>query len=120
MDSTERQKLAFSTASDACKQVLTLTTAIVTITIAFAKDLVKDSTPGDQIWLRTAWIAYSVSILAGILMLLALTGTAGSPQSHARNEDTIYRSNVRLPAAIQMISFAIGVVLTVAFGFFAL
>jgi hypothetical protein len=102
MDSTERQKLAFSTASDACKQVLTLTTAIVTITIAFAKDLVKDSTPGDQIWLRTAWIAYSVSILAGILMLLA--GTAGSPQSHARNEDTIYRSNVRLPAAIQMIS----------------
>jgi hypothetical protein len=116
----ERAKLAFTSAADACKQVLTLTTAIVTLTISFAKDITKDATLADQRWLRLAWIAYAVSVLAGSWALLAMTGSIGRAATKGDPGASIYRSNITLPVALQMTSFALGVVLTVAYGIFAL
>jgi lysylphosphatidylglycerol synthetase-like protein (DUF2156 family) len=114
----DRSKLAFSSVGDACKQILSLTTAIVTLTIAFAKDIAVEASVADQRWLTAAWMVYAVSVLAGSWTLLALTGSLGRPD--IGNRASIYRSNITIPATLQMATFSIGVTLTVCFGIFSL
>ncbi|MDQ2709126.1 MAG: hypothetical protein M3Z25_16465 [Actinomycetota bacterium] len=115
---SEIDKLAFASASDASKQVLTLTTAIVTITISFAKDITKGVPPSTQAWLSMAWLIYAISILAGTVSLLALTGSLA--RGLGSRSISVYDWNIRLPSIVQMISFAGGVLCTVAYGAFAL
>jgi hypothetical protein len=111
----DRTKLAFASAAEAAKQVLTLTTAVITVTIAFGKDVVTDASPAEQRWLQLAWLLYAVSILAGSFTLLALTGSLGSSRHETEASPTVYRSNIVLPAGVQMIAFALGMALTIVF-----
>lgn len=120
IDLTERDKLALSSAADACKQVLTLTTVIMTVSITFQKDVVTNASNLSLIWLRSAWLLYALSILAGCWMLLALSGSLGSRFPETSNAVSIYSNNIRTPATIQMATFALGIVAIVIFGVLAL
>ncbi|OEJ61066.1 hypothetical protein BGM19_26700 [Streptomyces agglomeratus] len=111
----ERRKLALAAASETSKHVLTLTTVVVTITISFAKDIAGDSAASDLLWLKLAWLAHAISVLAGVGTLLALAGTANEPDSTR----SIYSTNIRLPAAMQMAFFGLGLALVVIFGVLA-
>ncbi|GAA2767351.1 hypothetical protein GCM10010103_63930 [Streptomyces paradoxus] len=111
-EATERRRLALAAGVDTCKHVLTLTTAVVTLTISFAKDISADASASDLLWLRLSWLSHAVSVLAGVITLLALAGT-----THEADENrSIYATNIRLPAAVQMIFFGLGVGFVVAFG----
>ncbi|MBT2524135.1 hypothetical protein J7E91_01485 [Streptomyces sp. ISL-99] len=111
----ERRKQALTAASETSKHVLTLTTAVVTITISLAKDITTRAAPSDLLWLQMAWLAHAISVLAGVATLLALAGTL----SEGDSTRSIYSPNIRLPAAMQMAFFAFGVVLVVIFGVLA-
>ena len=115
-DPTERTKLGLSFASDSCKQVLGLSTTILSFTVAFRNDVVKQTTGANQRWLWLSWIALGVSIVAGVWTYLAMTGSVAAKTGSM----DVYSTAVRIPAAIQMLSFLVGLVLLATFGVVAL
>jgi hypothetical protein len=75
MNDGDRTSKAFDFASDATKQLITLATAIVTVTVTFGTSVFPNAPSWVQYVLFSAWFAYLVSIALGILTLQALTGT---------------------------------------------
>jgi hypothetical protein len=85
----EHNKTAFSFASDQTKQLITLSTGILTLTITLAEKVLGTTTHGERTLLIISWITYSLSILCGVVTLAGLTGSlAGANPSitdwHAR------------------------------------
>jgi hypothetical protein len=114
-DLPSTQDKAFSFAQDLVKQVITLSSGIITISIAFNKDFVGPGAPhGAKILLAISWLFYILAVIFGVLTLMALTG------SLSNNETTISGSNMRLPAGIHISSFIVGLGLTIAAGWWAL
>ena len=120
-DSAEKQTLdeatkkAFDFASETTKQVLALSTGIIALTITFSKDFVHGLSPGATTFLVWAWLAYFLSILFGIVTLMALTGTL-QPKQEQGARPTLWGKNVTRPAGLQIASFLAGLVLTICFG----
>jgi len=107
----DKVRASFDWLADTCKQLLTLATAIIVLTVTFTHDLVGNVSGFGAFALVTAWFFYLVSVVGGVWLMLAATGSlARSPQPD------IYASNIRLPASIQVIGFALGVLATVIFG----
>ncbi len=108
----QRQK-AFDYASDATKQLITLATAILGVSITFAKDIVGNTTAHRPV-LVAAWFVYVGSIVLGVVALLAMTGTL-EPKSGTATP-SIRGKNVTLPSIGQIILFLAGTVLIVVYG----
>ena len=66
---------AFEFAKDSTKQLITLSTGIVALTITFAKDILGGVPAGPRRLLFAAWVVYLISIICGRWTLLALTGS---------------------------------------------
>ena len=116
---TKREEKAVDLATDTTKQLITLAAGIITFSVTFAGPQAAMSKT-----LLAAWIAYLLSISAGVVTLMAITGTlAASSQSSNANPlsvvqtQTVYASNIRLFASIQIFALLGGALLTVAFGF---
>ena len=82
----EPQKTTVTLVGDLTKQVLTLASALLTVTITFSKDLL--SIVEHPNLLRVAWVLLLCSALAGLLVMMSLTGrvreaTANAPISLA-------------------------------------
>ena len=107
---------AFDLAQDSTKQVLTLSTAVVTITIAFLKDIAKDAPSGARLALFIAWGLFGVAILAGVATMLNLTGRVADAEDSA---DGINARGIRFFAILQQAAFAAAVLATVVFGIIA-
>ena len=131
----ENQKKAFDFAADTTKQLITLSTAIITITITFSKDLTSNINE-DSLWcIFAAWGLFIISIFFGIFTLMALTGSLQplpkkekGKEKQTKNEKeakdkaqketfTINGTNVRLPSIFQILTFIVGIIFTVIFGF---
>jgi hypothetical protein len=110
-----RVEKAFDFAADATKQLITLSTAVIAVTITFLTDVAKDAPAGTAVWLQVGWILYLLSIAFGILTLLALTGTLADLD--AEEPPSINARNIRRLAAGQVLSFFAAVALTLVFGF---
>lgn len=124
-----RQK-AFEFASDTVKQLITLATGVIALTITFSSDFLSSVPDGSKPFLMWGWLAYFISILGGVWTMLALTGTLGriSPDGNGE-EDTvkvkdipasIYGPHIRIPSAIQILLFLVGTILIIIFGINAL
>jgi hypothetical protein len=111
----ERAKAAFASVSDTSKQLITLATGILGLEITFSKDII-----GSDIcytYLRilgSSWVCFLLSIVAGVWLLLAVTGTLG--KGAMPTSETTYQTNIRIPAFIQILFFLVGLVLSVWFG----
>ncbi len=57
---------AFDFAQESTKQILTMSTAILTLTITFQKDIVGAAATGNRWALTSAWICFLFSILCGL------------------------------------------------------
>ncbi len=105
---------AFDFASDATKQLITLSSVIIAVTVTF----LTSSASGNRLLLAGAWIAYFLSIVLGVVTLLTMTavleprGEESSPQERI----SIWARTVRVPSALQILTFLIGVILTVLYG----
>lgn len=108
VDMTEYQKKSFDFAADLTKQLITLSTSIVTVSLLFG-----DHFPKQSLLAVSAWLFYLVSTVFGLWTLMALTGTLAPLQLPPTNFNL--KSNVRVPSALQIASFAIAIVLTMIF-----
>jgi ketosteroid isomerase-like protein len=85
----EQVKKAFDFASDSTKQLITLSTAILTLTITFGKDVLQKVEGTTKENLTYCWVIYLVSIFFGILTLLALTGTLDPKKKKQQQSGTL-------------------------------
>jgi len=113
----EEQKKAFDFASDVIKQLITLATGIIAITITFSKDIVGASMLTDSLAIFISWGLFILSVFFGILALLALTGTLDpiSP-SDPPLVPSVNAKSIKLYTSIQILTFILGLVCTVIFG----
>jgi hypothetical protein len=102
----------FDLATDLVKQLITLSTGILTIIIAFGKDIFAQRAMLHGGWLFAGLALHLLSIMAGLAAYMALIGNlANSPKP------SIYAKNVRAILVVQILLFVGGVVLTFAYAF---
>jgi hypothetical protein len=104
-------QLGFEFASELSKQIITLATGILALTITFHKDVLEGRPRRGDRLLATAWIALLLAVSFGIWHLMALTGHLVSPAGASG-----IGPSARLPAALQVIAFAAGLGLVIAYG----
>jgi hypothetical protein len=115
-DINERTKKSFDMAADASKQLITLATGIVALTITFSKDFVRGLSTDERVWVGRAWVAFFLSVIFGVWSLLALTGSMGT-RKRSRGYPTIFRPNATVPAFLQIIAFLVGMGITIWVGY---
>jgi hypothetical protein len=104
----EYQKKAFDFASDLTKQLITLSTSIVTVSLLFG-----DHFPRQSRLAMWALTFYLVSTVFGLWALMALTGTLAPVKLPP--EDFDLHGNVRIPSGLQIAAFGLAVGFTIAF-----
>ena len=129
----ENQKKAFDFAVDLTKQLITLSTAIITLTVTFSKDILGGVDDSNKYLLLTSWIFFIISIFLGVLTLMALTGNLDPmAKKQPKNDDgirpdpvkpepilTITSNNVTSTARWQVWTFLFALVLTIWYGYCA-
>ena len=141
MHKDDRIKKSYDFAADLSKQMITLSTAIITLCVAFTDKLFTSaSAQANSGWLMASLIVFVFSISIGVFHLMGLTGqlgkeTHGSPiadstqpsdpaaqpaHDHSQNnlaagenEDdvSIYSPTNRLTSLFQVLTFVIGLTL---------
>jgi len=109
----EQRQKAFDFCADAAKQLITLATGIVTITITFAKDFVTNVNESAKPLAYWAWFIYLASIVFGMLTLLALTAEL-EPKKTTTTLPSI-RGAAATYSGLQITSFGIAILLTIIF-----
>ena len=104
----------FDFASDTSKQLIALATGVTAVTVSFAKDVLGGVTDWPRTVLGIAWGVYLISVISGIVTIMALTGqlTTGAP--------SIYSKAVTVPAITQCLAFLAATILIVVAGWGAL
>jgi hypothetical protein len=108
----ERVSQSFAAASDLVKQILTLSTAILTLTITFRNDVIQDSASPPTSLLVWSWILYIVSIVFGVASMMALAGELAQDD----RPSSIAHGEVRWFPVLQILSFLAATILIVIFG----
>jgi hypothetical protein len=103
---------AFDFAQDVIKQLITLATAIIALTVTFIHDLAASASPHAVRFVEAAWVTYIVSICCGIAALLQLAGHLEKAEM-----PSIYSSGIKWASLLQVVAFIVVTGLTVAFGF---
>ena len=116
MDTT---KLFFDFSSDLAKELIAVSTGIIGLSITFLKDVLK-TVPTAEAWaLKWSWFMYLFSIGCGFWTLMALTGVI--TRMLARSTDAFPVDwHLRVPASLQIVSFAGATLLMVIYGVTAL
>jgi hypothetical protein len=113
----DQAKQAFTAASDWAKQILTLSTAIVTLTATLADKFFGQVTTFEKVLLVAAWTGYIVSICGGIWVLTRLAGALAS-ETDVRRDDVVRKAQG--PADVQVWPFIGATIVIAVFGLFAL
>jgi hypothetical protein len=110
----ESSKKAFDFAADLTKQLITVASAIVTLTVTFSKD-----TPAPaRGWAYLAWLFFLISILLGFGTLMCMTGELQPKANNGvgTNNPSIWRGNITFFSSAQIGTFLIAISLTAWFG----
>lgn len=113
----ENQKKAFDFAADLTKQLITLSTAIITLSVTFSKDIIGGIDHSNSCLLIWSWSIFIFSIACGIWSYMALTGNLESKQNNSNPIFTIYAKGIRIPSIFQIITFAIALILICIYGY---
>jgi hypothetical protein len=116
MDMDDQRKKAFDFAQETSKQLITLATAIIGLTVTFGKDFAGGVNGFARFLAIASWVLFLISILFGLITLMAMTGSL-EPKVEAA--PSIRGSNVTVPAAIQVLLFFLALVAAVWFGIVA-
>lgn len=131
------EKLSFEglkSAADTTKQIITLSTGVIALTVTFLEKIVQPATQGARLvpWtMFAAWIFFGLTIVVGVMVLGAVTGTLDAldrrqnelPVSTSQEEaiaSLANGKNIRIPARVMSFLFLIGMALTIATGFLLL
>jgi hypothetical protein len=125
----ENQKKAFDFAVDLTKQLITLSTVIITFTVTFSKDIIGNVDDSNRQWLFLSWLFFIFSILFGILTFMALTGNLDPIPKKEKKVDgtigwekpepilTITSSNVTSTGKYQILTFLFALLMTCFYGY---
>ena len=102
---------AFEFAQDSTKQLITLATAVVTFSVAFLKDFAGGTAQPGRDLLTWAWILFFASVCFGMWTLLRLTGEVSKTSGWS-----LFDWGIRLPSFLQVVTFGLGLLLTLVFG----
>jgi uncharacterized protein YegP (UPF0339 family) len=105
----------FASANDLAKQLITLATGILALSITFIKDILKNHGQIITRKLNYAWLFYLLSVLFGILEMMAIAGSISGFGSNGPPH-TIYDTNVRIPAFLQITTFLLGTLFLIIYG----
>jgi hypothetical protein len=129
----DRTKTAFTFAQESTKQMITLATGVIALTITFSKDIAGSVDQSARAFMLLSWIAFLVSVVFGVWTMLALTGTlepgpdasteAGAANAGATGvrsappaqQATIRGRNVTVPSMLQIVTFISGLLFAVVF-----
>ena len=104
-------------AADLTKQVITLSTGIVALTMTFAEKLGQqpNSTPYIPGTLKCSWAFFALALLFSVWTLMGITGTLNAlDEGRDPNPE---RSNIKIPSCLMMTSFAVALGLVFFTGF---
>ena len=107
---------AISLAADLDKQILTLATGILALTITFYKDL--DSSSGVKKYRRflyCGWSAFFLSVFFGLLTMGKLVSLSLNPTDPSIKDNL---DGASLWAVLQELTFGLGVLLICIYGYF--
>ena len=110
---------AFDFASETTKQLISLSTAIIGLTVTFGKDSGGSFNPTAQAWLVGVWVIFVLSIIFGILTMMALTGVLDPLTSQANQNPSINTKSIRLFSTLQILTFVLGLICACFFGYAA-
>ena len=91
-------------AAETTKQILTLSTAIITVGFAYVKDIAPNY-EGRRVFLVASVVFQLLSCGFGIWTMMAITGVSNDP---ARVPDGVFSFSVTLPAMAQIVLFFLG------------
>jgi len=114
MDIPKRTELAFDYARDSTKQLMTLATGVIALTITFARDFVGGAPQRLRWYVIGSWILLLISVAFGQLCLMALTGVLGSREVPPP-VPSIYNGSIVAPSILQVLTFGGGLALAVVF-----
>ncbi len=95
------QSTQFDLASKTVIQILTLASAILAVSVTFAKDHIFKEKQKGVLAIKISWAFLFVSILFGAGCLMALTGQASS------ESPSIWAGNITVLAGTQIVTFII-------------
>ncbi len=111
----DQLELAFEFVQSLSKQLITLATGVLTLSIAFLRSLPVDTGTLFR-YLKISWVLYLLSISCGIWTLMALAGSLAPVDSDPAPPAAI-ESNVRIPSGLQIITFVAGTLVIMLLGF---
>ncbi len=113
--SEDLRKKAFDFASATVKQLITLSTALIALSITFRGNFDES---GNEFLLLVCWICFFVSVIFGIMTLMALTGTLEkcTEENETKVELSIYGLNVKRPSVFQILFFLLGLLFLGIYG----
>lgn len=104
---------SFEFATDLTKQLITLATLLVGISITFFE---KFAIISGKWVLIASWILLFFSIISGVFALMAITGTLNKiTDSNSEKQYSIYEKNIRILSITQIFAFLIGVLLIIIY-----
>ena len=109
------RKHAFDFLGDSTKQLITVATGIVTITIIFSKDLL----PHARISALCAWILLTISVIFGIWTLYTLSGILYEAAADPTITPKLTHGDLRFVSGAQILSFLAGIIAVLIFGILA-
>ena len=103
-------ELAFQFAKELSTQLITISSALIGVSVTFIKDLKTD----EARWLRISSGLYIVGIVFGVWHLMALTGTLESLSAPGATFGT-FKPNTQIPVGGQILSFVAGTIFLFVF-----
>lgn len=73
---------AFSFLQEACKQLLTLSTAVLGVTVTFFKEFTEAPDGNVRGLIQWSWVLFVMSIVAGLICMFCLTGQLEIGRAH--------------------------------------
>ena len=125
----ERTEKAFDFAQDTTKELIALATGVVALSVTFLHDIAAGATLEAKIVMAASWFLYIVSILFGVMTLMALTsvlepkptGEGGKrTDGMTGRAATIWTGSVVRSSTLQVVLFLSALLLTVVGGILAL
>jgi len=120
MSKEDRISKSFDFAADITKQLIALSTAIISLCVAFTdKIFSSDAAQSNSTLLLVSLGLFVLSIIFGVLTLMTLAGHLGNPKEEdAENQakqSPIYQGNVRTFSSCQMVVFVAAIVVAMIY-----
>lgn len=104
----------FDSINELAKELITLATGILALSITFLKDILKNNNQAITWPLKFAWISYLLTVCFGIWTMMAVTGSIFNIIE--KNEFKTYGPNIIIPASLQISAFVLGTIFLIIYG----